>query len=58
MIKDKYVQMYNEFIKQLYMYPEAIQVKRLSTHFAYNSIEIEGHFRCIKNHTKKNESRL
>ena len=39
--------MYNEFIKQLCMYAEAIKDfgKRVFTNFTYNSIEIERNFR-------------
>ena len=37
-IQDKYVYMYNEFIKQLWMYADAI---RILAKGHYNSIEIE-----------------
>ena len=59
-IKDKYVWMYNKFIKQLHMYAEAVKIlaKGYLPKFAFNSTEIERNFRYSKNQIKENESRL
>ena len=60
MIKDKCVQMYNEFITQLHMYAEAVRVleKRVFTNFACNSIKIERNFGCSENHEKKKQVQI
>ena len=52
MIKDKCVQMCNDFITQLHMYAEAVRVlaKGVFTNFTCNSIKIEGNLRCSENH--------
>ena len=59
-IKDKYVQMYNEFIKTVTHVCRGNKnfSKRVSANFTYNSFEIERNFRCSKNHNKINRSRL
>ena len=59
-IKDKYIQMYKEFITQLPIHAKAIRIlaKRLSTYLAYLTNKIKGNSRSSEKYNKKNESRL
>ena len=59
-VKDKYVQMYNEFIKQLYMYAEAIRLlaKGYLPILLITPLKLKEISDAVKNHKKENKSRL
>ena len=57
-IREKYIQMYKEYIMQLHMYAKVIRRKMLPAYFACNSSEIKRDSKCSKNNDEKNKSRL